>query len=76
MIDTHIAQPIGQRVPSRHPIGVRIGEPLQIAAYAGRQDDREALREPTDTVMQAIAALSGQEYVDRDAAQYKHQARA
>ncbi|MFV0286463.1 MAG: lysophospholipid acyltransferase family protein [Demequina sp.] len=73
MIDTHIAQPIGQRVPSRHPIGVRIGEPLQIAAYAGRQDDREALRELTDTVMQAIAALSGQEYVDRDAAQYKHQ---
>ncbi|WP_062073517.1 lysophospholipid acyltransferase family protein [Demequina sediminicola] len=73
MIDTHIAQPIGQKVPSRHPIGVRIGEPIRIDAYAGLQEDREALRELTDIVMQDIAALSGQEYVDRDSAQYKRQ---
>ncbi|WP_061962245.1 lysophospholipid acyltransferase family protein [Demequina flava] len=73
MIDTHIAQPIGQRVPSRHPIGVKIGEPIRIDAYAGRQDDRDALRELTDIVMHAIAALSGQEIVERDAAQYKRE---
>ncbi|WP_296664429.1 1-acyl-sn-glycerol-3-phosphate acyltransferase [Demequina sp.] len=67
MIDTHIAQPIGQKVPFRHPIGVRIGEPLDLSAYNGRQDDRTALREATDTIMERIRALSGQEYVDRDA---------
>lgn len=73
MVDTHIAQPIGQKVPSRHPIGVRIGPPISLDAYAGKQDDRDALREATDTVMRAIADLSGQEYVDRDAAQYKRE---
>jgi 1-acyl-sn-glycerol-3-phosphate acyltransferase len=73
MIDTDIAQPIGQRVPSRSPIGVRIGPPVQISAYAGRQDDREALRELTDAIMAAIQDLSGQEYVDRDSAQYKRE---
>lgn len=73
MIDTHIAQPIGKKVPSRHPIGVRIGEPIRLDAYAGRQDDREVLREATDRVMAAIAELSGQEYVDRDAGQYKRE---
>lgn len=73
MIDTHIAQPIGQKVPSRHPIGVRIGEPISLEAYAGRQEDRTALREATDTIMHAIQELSGQEYVDRDAAQVKRE---
>jgi 1-acyl-sn-glycerol-3-phosphate acyltransferase len=73
MIDTDIAQPIGQRVPSRHPIGVRIGPPISHVPYVGKQDDREALRELTDTVMEAIRELSGQEYVDRDSAQYKRE---
>ena len=73
MIDTHIAQPIGQKVPSRHPIGVRIGEAIRLDAYAGQQDDREVLRDVTDMVMKTIAGLSGQEYVDRDSAQYKRE---
>lgn len=73
MIDTDIAQPIGQRVPSRHPIGVRIGKPISHQPYVGKQDDREALRTLTDTVMEAIRELSGQEYVDRDSAQYKRE---
>jgi len=73
MIDTHIAQPIGQKVPSRHPIGARIGKPIDLSDYAGRQDDRAALREATDRIMRAIAELSGQEYVDRDAAQVKRE---
>ncbi len=71
MIGTDVAQPIGQRVPSRTDIGVRIGAPIDIAPYRGRQDDRDALRELTDLVMKAIAELSGQEIADRDAAQYK-----
>lgn len=73
MIDTHIAQPIGQKVPSRHPVGVRIGPPLDLGSYAGRQDDRGALREATDRIMEAIREQSGQEYVDRDAAQAKRE---
>ncbi|MFW2514427.1 lysophospholipid acyltransferase family protein [Demequina sp. SO4-13] len=71
MIGTDLAQPLGQKVPSRTDIGVRIGEPMRLDAYAGRQDDREVLRELTDSVMTAIQALSGQEYADRDAARYK-----
>ncbi|MFN3866869.1 MAG: lysophospholipid acyltransferase family protein [Demequina sp.] len=71
MIGTDVAQPLGQKVPSRTDIGVRFGAPLRLDAYAGRQEDREALREVTDGVMRAIQQLSGQEYVDRDAAQYK-----
>jgi 1-acyl-sn-glycerol-3-phosphate acyltransferase len=71
MIGTDVAQPVGQKVPSRVEIGVRIGAPIDISAYMGRQDDREALRELTDKVMEAIQKLSGQEYVDRDSAQYK-----
>lgn len=73
MIDTDIAQPIGQRVPSRHPIGVRIGAPIAHTPYVGMQDDREALRTFTDSVMHAIGEMSGQEYVDRDSAQYKRE---
>lgn len=73
MIGTDVAQPIGQKVPSRTEIGVRIGEPIHISAYSGRQEDRDALRDLTDEVMNAIAALSGQEYADRDAAQYKRE---
>jgi len=71
MIDTQIAQPIGQRIPNRHQTGVRVGESMSFSSYAGRQEDRGALREVTDTIMAAIQDLSGQEYVDRDAVQYK-----
>jgi len=71
MIDTHIAQPIGQRIPNRHQTGVLVGEPMDFSSYAGRQEDRDALREVTDTIMAAIQDLSGQEYVDRDAVNYK-----
>lgn len=71
MIGTDVAQPIGQKVPSRTDIGVRIGPALRLDAYAGRQEDRDALRAVTNDVMRAIQELSGQEYVERDAARYK-----
>jgi len=73
MVGTDVAQPVGKRVPSRVDIGVRIGAPIDPAPYAGREDQREALRELTDAVMHAIQELSGQEYVDRDSAQYKRE---
>ncbi len=43
MIGTDVAQPIGQRVPSRTDIGVKIGAPIDPTEYSARQDDREAL---------------------------------
>lgn len=73
MIGTDVAQPVGKKVPSRTDIGVRIGEPIHISSYQGRQEDRDALRELTDRVMKAIQELSGQEYLDRDSAQYKRE---
>lgn len=73
MIGTDIAQPVGQKLPSRVDIGVRIGEPIHASDYTGKQDDRDALRDLTDAVMMAIQKLSGQEYVDRDSAQYKRE---
>lgn len=73
MVGTDIAQPLGQKVPKRANIGVRIGAPIDVSAYAGKQEDRESLRELTDIVMKRIQELSGQEYVDRDSAQYKRE---
>ncbi len=73
MIGTDVAQPVGQKVPSRVEIGVRIGAPIDASAFAGRVEEREALRDLTDTIMHAIQALSGQEYADRDSAQYKRE---
>jgi 1-acyl-sn-glycerol-3-phosphate acyltransferase len=73
MIDTHIAQPIGKKVPSRHQTGVKIGKPMTFGHLAGKSEDRETLREVTDQIMKAIHELSGQEYVDRDAASVKRE---
>lgn len=74
MIDTDKAQPIGQRVPDRAvKVGVRVGKPIDVAAIGAGLDERERLREATNAVMNAIQQLSGQEYVDRDAAVVKRQ---
>jgi 1-acyl-sn-glycerol-3-phosphate acyltransferase len=42
---------------------ITFGEPMSFAQYAGQQGDREVLRKVTDEIMDAIQALSGQEYV-------------
>jgi 1-acyl-sn-glycerol-3-phosphate acyltransferase len=49
----------------RGPVEVRVmlGEPLDMAPWAGREGDRDAEREITDEVMRRIQALTGQEYV-------------
>ena len=74
MIGTDRAQPIGAKVPSRAvKIGVRVGPPIDLTEFAGRHDDREVLREATTRIMNAIQALSGQKYVDRDAAVVKRE---
>src|SRR5581483_5066986 len=72
MIDTFEFQPPGRIWPDiRIRPGVRFGEPLDFSRYRGRQADGQLLRAITDEVMQAIAKLSGQEYVDVDARRAK-----
>ena len=50
--------------------GVKFGEPLDFSRYRG-EADAMLLRTVTDEIMQAIAKLSGQEYVDIDARRAK-----
>jgi 1-acyl-sn-glycerol-3-phosphate acyltransferase len=50
---------------------VKFGEPLDFSRYRGQPTDGALLRSITDEIMQAIAKLSGQEYVDMDARRAK-----
>jgi 1-acyl-sn-glycerol-3-phosphate acyltransferase len=72
MIDTFQFQPPHTIWPNpRFRPGVRFGEPLDFSRYHGQQADGPLLRTVTDEIMQAIAKLSGQEYVDIDARRAK-----
>ncbi len=72
MIDTFQFQPPSTIWPNpRYRPGVRFGEPLDFSRYHGQQADGVLLRTVTDEIMQAIAKLSGQEYVDIDARRAK-----
>ena len=72
MIDTFKFQPPSTIWPNpRIRPGVRFGEPLDFSRYHGQQADGVLLRTVTDEIMQAIAKLSGQEYVDIDARRAK-----
>ncbi len=71
MIDTFEFQPPSTIWPNfRIRPGVKFGEPLDFSRYRG-QADAMLLRTVTDEIMQAIAKLSGQEYVDIDARRAK-----
>lgn len=71
MIGTNLAQPIGQKIPSRHPVGVRVGKALDFSHLQGKENDGPTLRAVANEIIQAIQALSGQEYVDIYAADRK-----
>jgi 1-acyl-sn-glycerol-3-phosphate acyltransferase len=45
-------------------VRIRFGEPIELAHYEGRHDDRLALRDVADEVMYEIQQLSGYEYSD------------
>ncbi|MFG2086259.1 MULTISPECIES: lysophospholipid acyltransferase family protein [unclassified Spirillospora] len=72
MINTFELMPPGQTYPRLgvRP-GVRFGKPMDFSRHYGREDDKAVLREVTDEIMNAIRELSGQEYVDRYAAEVK-----
>ncbi len=55
----------------RLEVVVRFGKPLDFSRFAGRDEDRIALRSVTDEIMYEIMQLSGQEYVDEYAAKVK-----
>ncbi|MGA5323877.1 lysophospholipid acyltransferase family protein [Streptomyces seoulensis] len=76
MIGTFEAQPPGRKIPKLRPITIRFGEPLEFSRYAGMEDEKAVLRAVTDEIMYAVLALSGQEYVDRYAAEVKAEAEA
>ncbi len=60
---TDRVQPIGATLPRLGRVTVRFGEPVLPADYAAMPPGR-ARRALTDTVMDRVAALSGQERVD------------
>jgi 1-acyl-sn-glycerol-3-phosphate acyltransferase len=51
-------------MPRLAPVEVRFGRPLEFSRYEGLESSATIRRAITDEVMDAIAALSGQEYVD------------
>ncbi|MFF3615770.1 lysophospholipid acyltransferase family protein [Streptomyces sp. NPDC002580] len=71
MIGTFEAQPPGRKLPRIHPVVIRFGEPLDFSRYAGMEGEKAVLRAITDEIMYAVLSLSGQEYVDRYAADVK-----
>jgi 1-acyl-sn-glycerol-3-phosphate acyltransferase len=52
----------------RAPVGVHFGAPLHFGDRAGEERSSRVLREVTETVREAVQALSGQDYVDAFAA--------
>ena len=72
MVGTDRVQPIGAVLPRLARVRVRIGAPLHPPLPSGDPTvERRQVREFTERVMTAIAALSGQQRVDLDAADHK-----
>ncbi|MCX4776700.1 lysophospholipid acyltransferase family protein [Streptomyces sp. NBC_01264] len=71
MVGTFEIQPPGQKIPSIRRVTIRFGRPLEFSRYAGMEGERAVLRAVTDEIMYEVLSLSGQEYVDRYAAEVK-----
>ncbi len=61
---TERVQPVGKRLPRLRRVTVRYGAPLEFSRYAGLSGSSAIRRAVTDEIMDAIASLSEQEYVD------------
>lgn len=64
LIGTERVQPVGKRFPRPRRFVVRFGQPLDFTRYEGLEGSNAIRRAVTDEVMDAIARLSHQEYVD------------
>jgi 1-acyl-sn-glycerol-3-phosphate acyltransferase len=72
MVGTDRVQPIGKVMPRLARVWVRIGEPLHPPRPDAEPEiEKQQAREFTERVMGAIAALSGQQRTDLDAARHK-----
>jgi len=65
LLGTDKVQPVGKKLPRLAPVEVRFGEPLDFSRYDGLEGSAAIRRAVTDEIMDAIAELSGQVYVDR-----------
>ena len=63
MVGTDRVLPPGRAIPTLHRVEVRIGKPLTFEEYQDVRPAARARRSITDEVMEAIRALSGQEFV-------------
>ena len=63
MVGTDRVLPPGRAIPAIHRVGIRVGKPLTFESYQDVRPAARARRSITDEVMEAIRALSGQEYV-------------
>jgi 1-acyl-sn-glycerol-3-phosphate acyltransferase len=64
LLGTDKVQPVGAKLPRLAPVEVRFGEPLDFSRYEGLENSAAIRRAVTDEIMDAIAELSGAEYVD------------
>ncbi|MEU2281554.1 lysophospholipid acyltransferase family protein [Streptomyces sp. NPDC013178] len=71
MVGTFEILPPGRVLPRLRPVAIRFGEPLDFSRFAGTVHQKTVLRAVTDEIMYEILQLSGQEYVDRYAADVK-----
>ena len=61
MFNTEKIQPTGTVIPNLHRVGMHFGRPMY---FDGDATDLTYLRDVTDQIVNAIQAMSGQEYVD------------
>ncbi|WP_300015175.1 lysophospholipid acyltransferase family protein [Pseudonocardia sp.] len=64
LVGTERVQPVGRRFPRVRRVTVRYGAPLDFSRYDGLESSGMIRRAVTDEIMDAIAQLSEQEYVD------------
>ena len=64
LVGTREVQPPGTRRWHRAPVEVNFGPPMLFGDRASEERSARVLREVTETVREAVQALSGQEYVD------------
>jgi 1-acyl-sn-glycerol-3-phosphate acyltransferase len=65
VLGTERVQPVGKRFPRLRRVTIRYGRPLDFSRYEGLAGSSMIRRAVTDEIMDAIAVLSQQEYVDR-----------
>lgn len=71
LVGTDRVQPPGSRAWRIAPVAVRFGAPLDFSGRAADERSARRLREVTETIREAVQALSGQEYVDTYASSAK-----